>query len=370
MPSQRCPCGVTYQFPQSAIGKRARCKKCGLIFLLEPDETSSIPLDGNFDLDESRHLPAPAPIREPPREAAFDDEEPSPPLAVELPSRGYFASVLWTLLFPTSSHNLITFVVLWIALWLATAAVQIAPAAGLGGLPGGMLLRFLSMAVVLWFACFRFAVIESASAGEDELPDVGFTGEWLNDVVVPALKWVGSWLVVLIPAVAWLIFSYHRRTISADHLPVLIINGVLEGVQGLPAEAAQALSSGHRDVVVFLILSGAGMFLWPMVVLCVALGGFGTAFRIDLMARSIMGALPAYLATVFAVGAAITLKFVIAGSVASGVGSGTGVGGAVGSSLFVSMLATGVALYFDIVAMRMIGLYYHHFKHRFAWDWG
>ena len=35
-----------------------------------------------------------------------------------------------------------------------------------------------------------------------------------------------------------------------------------------------------------------------------------------------------------------------------------------------SLLVVGISLYFEIVAMRVIGLYYHHFKHRFAWDWG
>ena len=29
-----------------------------------------------------------------------------------------------------------------------------------------------------------------------------------------------------------------------------------------------------------------------------------------------------------------------------------------------------VEVYVQIVAMRAIGLYYHHFKQRFAWSWG
>ena len=35
-----------------------------------------------------------------------------------------------------------------------------------------------------------------------------------------------------------------------------------------------------------------------------------------------------------------------------------------------TVLATGVGLYFEIVALRAIGLYYHHYKDRFAWSWG
>jgi len=29
-----------------------------------------------------------------------------------------------------------------------------------------------------------------------------------------------------------------------------------------------------------------------------------------------------------------------------------------------------IEVYFTIVAMRTVGLYYHHFKERFAWSWG
>jgi len=33
------------------------------------------------------------------------------------------------------------------------------------------------------------------------------------------------------------------------------------------------------------------------------------------------------------------------------------------------VISIGVTVYFDIVLMRLIGLYYHHFKDRFAWSW-
>jgi hypothetical protein len=34
------------------------------------------------------------------------------------------------------------------------------------------------------------------------------------------------------------------------------------------------------------------------------------------------------------------------------------------------VLSTGVEAYATIVAMLVTGLYYHHFKARFAWSWG
>ena len=38
--------------------------------------------------------------------------------------------------------------------------------------------------------------------------------------------------------------------------------------------------------------------------------------------------------------------------------------------IVVDVVLTLVKLYCWIVAMRCIGLYYHHFKSRFAWSWG
>ena len=44
-------------------------------------------------------------------------------------------------------------------------------------------------------------------------------------------------------------------------------------------------------------------------------------------------------------------------------------GGLLTGTFMLTVLLTGIGVYFDIVLMRLIGLYYHHFKHRFAWSW-
>jgi hypothetical protein len=33
------------------------------------------------------------------------------------------------------------------------------------------------------------------------------------------------------------------------------------------------------------------------------------------------------------------------------------------------IVLNGIGLYLDIVLVRLVGLYYHHFKSRFAWSW-
>jgi hypothetical protein len=41
----------------------------------------------------------------------------------------------------------------------------------------------------------------------------------------------------------------------------------------------------------------------------------------------------------------------------------------IGGRLAMYGLITCLGVYLDIVLMRLIGLYYHHFKRRFAWEW-
>ena len=45
MPTQRCECGAKYRFPESSLGKRAKCKKCGAVFKLTgKEDDGTIPI--------------------------------------------------------------------------------------------------------------------------------------------------------------------------------------------------------------------------------------------------------------------------------------------------------------------------------------
>ena len=51
MPTSHCQCGAKYRYGESSIGKRARCKKCGTVFTLTPeDEEGPIPLSDDSDM--------------------------------------------------------------------------------------------------------------------------------------------------------------------------------------------------------------------------------------------------------------------------------------------------------------------------------
>jgi hypothetical protein len=45
-------------------------------------------------------------------------------------------------------------------------------------------------------------------------------------------------------------------------------------------------------------------------------------------------------------------------------------GGTWGGVLLAKILGAGLSVYCDLVALRAVGLYYRHFRSRFAWDWG
>ena len=102
-----------------------------------------------------------------------------------------------------------------------------------------------------------------------------------------------------------------------------------------------------------------GLFLWPIIVLCVALGGFGTVHRLDYIIPTVIRTFPAYLLTVTMVFGTAILKYVVVVNVA-------GMSGMPVSTLLMLCLITGILIYFEIVARKLIGLYYH----RFTWSWG
>ncbi len=123
---------------------------------------------------------------------------------------------------------------------------------------------------------------------------------------------------------------------------------------------------------IFAGLVCLGVALWPMVVLCVALGGFESLYRVDLIALTIIRTLPAYVLTLALMfGAIVLLRVLGTGTAVNAVSRDSATsGGAIGSSVLVHILTVGLSVYLDIVLMRLIGLYYHHFKGRFAYDWG
>lgn len=347
MPKHTCDCGARYSFPDSAVGKRAKCQKCGQVLTLGEDNEGPITVAPEFGLadeaaaaverrrvdETSRHESEPVP-GVPPRvviERASEEEPRSSS------STGYFTNLLSTVLFVRKPQNVIMFLFLWGMLSFQAILLS---AAGCLGLIG-------SIIIIGWYCAYRFSVIEDAAAGEGDLPGFNPEGGLYEGILLPLVKWIASWLVVLIPAfvVLFVVGVTGAGLAIFDELRVLMTDGLGGMVQGLAAGGAIAA----------VALALLGMFIWPLLVLCVALGGFATVSRVDLMVVTIVKTFPVYLLTVAIVfGTSFILPMIEFAP-----------GGLLGTALIV-----GIELYLEIVALRAIGLYYHHFKDRFAWSWG
>lgn len=206
--------------------------------------------------------------------------------------------------------------------------------------------------IFAWYCAFRLNTVIEAAEGEPDLPRMTLTDGFVDDGLFPLLRWIGSWAIVLLPAITHL--SFGVSSLTAGQVVVAGSGGI------------GALIATVGDVApAFLTLLGVGLFLWPMVVLCISIGGFSTLGRPNLILATIFRTFPAYILTVALVFGTVALSWFVATAT-----QGAGTTGKPGDAVVKAVFLVGLVLYLDIVAMRSIGLYYHHFKNRFAWDWG
>ena len=199
---------------------------------------------------------------------------------------------------------------------------------------------FIGQVIVLgWFCAFYFNTILEVARGEDDLPSIGGVEGWWGSIFRPLLLFVGVYAFCMIP---FLVYTF-------------------------------SVGLGSFDPLVALALQLLGVFVGPMALLSVALGDSIGALRPDLMIKSIVNAFVPYLAVwlmlgVIFAGAVLLLIGVVAATVLGNLGNDTGVIGWLASSFGLQILALWLVYgYGAVVAMRIIGLFYRHFKHRFAW---
>ncbi len=361
MPTQHCTCGAKYRFPDSALGRRAKCKKCGVLFKLTgKDDDATIPiaeegLMGEMAAAADRFTGA----RASPRDSSNSGQSGLGGSTMHLPSpessggvgeavvdravapSGYLSDLYATLLFPAGLGNLVTFMFVWGMLSLGSAVLSFA---GLLGLIG-------QFVILGWYCAYRFSVIAQAASGERDLPSLTLIEGSFEGIIFAILRWLGSWIVVLLPAYVCMTVMFYLGISQGLTLMDLLLGGV-------------AAAAKNVDVLAVALLMFGGILAWPMVVLCVELGGFASLVRVDLIVVTLIKTLPIYIFTAMFVFGADLLGAYLAFKLPQSFTSGIAV------YFMGHLMVTGVGLYFEIVALRVIGLYYHHFKHRFAWDWG
>jgi len=310
-----CGCGTKYRVPPDSAGKKARCRTCG----------AEIRLPG------AEPLPL-IPIEVPHQTSIADDVEAARSSARGLNvGRGFWSDIAWSLLFFVHPPNLVMFVVTWMTFVFQQFGFV------MPGIFGGVVMIALILGIVLvgWQITFFMGCLRDAAAGEWELPRGTEFDNILDELAAPLLEFFVTWLCLLLPAAVMLAANYFW----------------LVGIPGWVIAGTAAL----------------GVFLWPMSVLCVSIGGVAIFLRVNLMIESVVRTFPIYIAVCLMFGAAIAI------ALAAGI-FGTGIlpvpGYVPRSPPAFAIFAAAVQTWALIVAMRVIGLYYHHFKHRFAWSWG
>jgi hypothetical protein len=261
-------------------------------------------------------------------------EESQPEHAIIPPDTSFWSEVTFSVFFIIEPANLGALAVVWFFNLLLVAAFQF------GAFMLWPLSLFAAPATLLLSGClfaYYMRIIQEAAGGDEQLPSTAGPGGAYENVLRPMFVFLATWLCLLIPALAIAIFR------SAWNLNI---------------------PDAFITAVVF-----AGMFMWPMAVLCVSIGGITVFARADLMIASVFRTLGPYLFVWFVlmatlVGGGLVWEFIDKrpGPASPSFLAQHPVTGLVVSSLILS--------YGSILTMRVIGLYYRHFRHRFAWSWG
>jgi hypothetical protein len=376
MPAIRCPkCKARYKVPASAGGRKTACKHCGQKFRIPQFSAAATPpppppppsaavrhtegvSDGSNLYDDLQALSAGGVLEMKPAAPAVPDDMPpeaipsgadieyaagevAPPPATKVDFLGYLRAIAQSALFMMQPGDIITFVFLVLVVCIGDFLLIFVP----GGL--GLLGAFVCHG---WYWAFMLNIVQDAAAGEEGLPTMSMTEGWWGDIFAPLLKMVLVTLVAFAPCIA--------SALAAGML-----------LPQFGAAAGTPLMSTTSDAL-FITLIAAGAALWPVLVLVIACGGPLAVFRLDLILMTIVKSFPAYVLMVSIVMIAIAISFWQSLYEAI-VGDSIFVGPWNLGRFFLTMGMTNlVGTYCFIVVMRAIGLYYHHFKSRFAWDWG
>ncbi|MFH1747575.1 MAG: hypothetical protein ABIG44_11080 [Planctomycetota bacterium] len=357
-------CGARYKVPDSAAGRRAHCKKCGgeiAIPNLEPPDSGRLSLTVLDDLAEGESL-APPPILPP----SVPPAGPPPPASDALdyahdgvaigPNAGYaayFRALGRSLLFPLDPGNLVTFLILAFLIGMVEALSTV--------MMFSCIVVIAMLIVYCWFISFQLNVVIGAADGDEDLPTLAFTGGILDDMVVPLVKMLATYIVARMPALLFIVTVTKNAFTGGLDLSVAVrfLFGDYDLLLGL--------TQSNEQVIAWALYVG-GLLMWPIFVLVVAGGSTGSLIRFDLMAITIIRSFPAYLVMVGIVYAtqAIRVGAVLILQEIDLVDSMTGALGVLGIRASFTLLT----VYATIVAMKAIGLHYHCFKHKYAWSWG
>jgi len=206
-------------------------------------------------------------------------------------------------------------------------------------IPLGCIGLICSAIIFGWEVSVYLSVVGETGIGSDDLPANNLTGGMYDGVIRPALFFLGAFAIVLAPAAFLVIF----------------------GAMGLLPDVVVELSP---------VWVAAGIFLFPISLMLFAFEAPSVMFRPDLICTTIARTILPYLAIwiLLLVVAALRTGLEFGNLVITHVPSLAGLEFVVDLSDMIvgAIILKFVAVYLWLIAMRLIGLYYLHFKKRFT----
>lgn len=255
---------------------------------------------------------------------------PRPGDEIKAPTRSFWEDLALSFVYPVAGAGN--------AINLGIIVFFVAISAFLGVTGSAMGIVSLAGKVIIygWLAAVYMSVVTDSAAGSDDMPGIKMESGIFDDIIRPMVRYLGSFAMAVLPAIV-----------------VAIAMDI-----GLPLHPLAVLG-------VFVI----GVFFWPMMMLLFSVGAIQEAVRVDRMIATVLRAPLPYLIIWVMLLAGLTVIILSSSDAAalldfSGVPktyfflSGGGFAMDLGLRLF--------ELYLWLVTMRVIGLYYHHYKQKFA----
>jgi hypothetical protein len=257
--------------------------------------------------------------------------------AIQGPQRSFWADAFRSFGYPFISAN--NGIVFGMVVFAECMGVLLSWAFPLAPCFVGPVLLIAFISIRGWIASVLLSVIQDTASGSEELPGIKIQDGAMEDVIKPLLKYIGAGACALLPACIYLI---------------LMVSGSLPGT----------LASGLN----LALLVGAGIFVWPIFLMLFAFGAPAQIFRVDLIVTTIFRTFLPYLGlwlmlllASFDMVLLLLAEVVARTSLNITVPQVPQIPGMAGN-----MIYSAVSLYLSIVSMRLIGLYYLHFKKRFT----
>jgi hypothetical protein len=321
-----CRCGARYRVSPAQTEKKLRCKKCG--YSEQIAAKGPLPLAG----DEPSST---APIQFPAdHDVIIEESEPPHPSPAN--RRTFGADVASSLVLPIEPQNLPAFAICTffnlLALGLVHSVTQVVMWGNISIL--NFVLSIVGVAAFAWLFAYYMRIIAEVADDDDDLPTT-MTGSVYDVILKPFFTFLTTWFCLLLPAIALVYLGLYCDM----YVPRLWFQATL----------------------VFAVA------MWPMAILCVSIGGIGIFTRADLILYTVFSTFLPY--------TIVWLLLLLTGACGYGLFRLLASEVAGRTPLLSRHFLAGLALlamattFLSIVAMRVIGLYYRHFKHRFAWSW-